>query len=81
MIYFAFNIYTHTAQTIVRTNKVNNLPTMKNSTPQPCIHRKNPINMPQAGVLVISFLVWPQRQLVVNKNEEGYPAMKLHSKI
>lgn len=37
--------------------------------------------MPHARVFIECGLIWPKRQLVVYKDEKGYPSMELHSEI
>lgn len=62
--------------------EINNIsPTMENNTPEPGVHCKNSINMPQAGVFIKWLFVWPKGQLVIHKNEKGHPSVELHSKV
>lgn len=54
---------------------------MENNAPEPGVHCKNSVDMPQAGVFIKWLSVWPKGQLVIDKNEKRYPSMELHGKV
>ena len=54
---------------------------MENGTPEPRIHRQESIDMPQTSKLIVYLLILLQRQLIVQKDEKGEPAMKMHGKV